>query len=113
MLSRFVEIDDRYNDFRHTRSKIESIDGFLSCYKVSKGSLIRIIGKQRINRRKRRNPLGSHCTGNMGPYSKVIYAKSCGKGTFTHPEASLPITLSSIDNIVFFNIIGRHTRSSA
>ena len=106
MLSCFVEIDDRYNDFRHTRSKIESIDRFLSCYKLSKESLIEIVTRQGVNRKKRRHPLGSHCTGNMGPYSKVIYEKSCGKGTFIHPEASLPFTISSIDYmLVFFHVL--------
>ena len=87
-LSCFVETDNRYNDFRYTRSKFEGIDGFLSCYKISKGSLVKIIKRQGVNRKRKRHPLGSHCTGNMGPYSKIVYAKSSRKGIFHTPTSS-------------------------
>ena len=78
---RFVEFDGRYKDCRHSRPRIESSDSYLTCYKVFKGSLNKVIEEQGISNKDRGNPLGPHCSCNMGRYSEVIHAKSCTRGT--------------------------------
>ena len=79
---RLLEFDGRYKDCRYSRPRIESSDSYLTCYKVFKGSLNKIIGEQESRNKDRGNPLGPHRSCNMGRYSEVIHAKSCTRGTF-------------------------------